>query len=85
MSFKTIGKKIIVKQFVAEERSKGGIIFAEASKEKPDKGTVVNIGEEVKTMVEGDVVFFTKYSGTEVEIEDEKYLVLKEDNVLVIL
>jgi len=74
-----------------EEVKKGGIIIPDTAKEKPQKGKVVAVGPGRKTedgkvipmdVKEGDVVIFSKYAGTEVEIDDKKYLIMREDEIL---
>lgn len=89
MTLKTVLNKIIVEPVEAETVTKGGIIIPDTAKEKPQKGTVIATGKgtadepmEIKT---GDTVLFGKYSGTEVHIDDKKYLVMNQSDVLAIL
>jgi len=89
-----IGDRIVVKIEENEERTKSGIVLPDTAKEKPQKGKVVAVGSgrlldngkraelEVK---EGDTVVFSKYAGTEIKLDGEKYLILSESDVLAIL
>lgn len=85
IKFKPLADRVLVKPLSAEEKTKGGIIIPDTAKEKPQKGDVVAVGcgtkdEEMKVKV-GDQVVFGKYAGTEISFEDEKYLILKEDEI----
>lgn len=83
MKIKPLGKRIVVRPLKQEEKTEGGIYLPEtASKEKPQQGKVTAVGSEFKGVKVGDTVVFAKYGGTEIEIEDEDYLVLGEDDVL---
>jgi chaperonin GroES len=82
---------VVVRRVVEEERSKGGLFIPEQAKEKPAQGEVLAVGKgrrlesgeliALETAV-GDKVLFGKYSGTEVEINNEKLLILREDEIL---
>ena len=86
MNIKPLGERIIVKPLKQEEKTEGGIFLPEtASKEKPQQGNVIAVGPDFKGVKKGDKVLFAKYAGAEVEIENEKYLVLGEDDVLAII
>ena len=87
---KPLGDRVIVKAKEAEETTKGGIILPDTAKEKPIEGTVVAVGEGkttddgklVKLIVKvGDVVLYGKYSGTEVKIDGEEYLIMRESDI----
>lgn len=94
MKIKPLGERILVKRVEEEEKSKGGIIIPDTAKEKPQEGKVIATGKgktledgkvvplEVK---EGDRILFGKYSGTEVKIEGEEHLIMREDDVLGII
>lgn len=83
MKIKPLGKRIVVRPLKQEEKTEGGIYLPEtASKEKPQQGKVAAVGSEFKGVKVGDTVVFAKYGGTEIQIEDEDYLVLGEDDVL---
>jgi len=89
MNLKPLGDRVIVKQAEAETQTKSGLILADTAKEKPQKGTVIAVGEgkwdedgekrialDVKA---GDTVIYSKYGGTEVKVEGEDYLILRAD------
>ena len=94
MKFRPLHDRLLVKRQEAETRSKGGIIIPENAKEKPIEGVVVAVGNgkvlddgkvralEVKV---GDKILFGKYSGTEIKIEGEEHVILREDEVLGVL
>ncbi len=82
--------RLLVKRLNEEEKTKGGIIIPDSAKEKPQEGEVVAVGsgrisEEGKItpldVKVGDKILFSKYSGTEVKIEGEEYLILREDDI----
>ncbi len=82
--------RVIVKPKEAEETTKGGIILPDTAKEKPIEGTVVAVGEgrvkddgsvEKLTVKAGDTVLYGKYSGTEVKIDGEEYLIMRESDI----
>jgi chaperonin GroES len=89
-----IGDRLVVQIEESEEKTKSGIVLPDTAKEKPQKGKVVAVGSgrmldsgkkvplEVK---KGDIVIFSKYAGTEVKLEEEKYLILSENDILAIL
>ncbi len=85
--------KVVLKKLQAEETTKSGIVLPGQDKEKPAQGEVVAAGpggvvdgKEVKMQVkEGDKVVYSKYSGTEVELEGEKYLIVKQSDILAII
>ncbi len=86
MNIKPLQDRVVIKMLEAEETTKGGIILSAASKEKPQVAEVVAVGpgkEDVKMEVKvGDKVLTSKYSGTEVKIDDEEYTILKMDDIL---
>ncbi len=80
-----LGNRVLVQTLEQEERTKGGIYLPETAKEKPQQARVIAIGEEAQeelSLEVGDVVIFPKYSGTEVRVGDEEYLILNADDVL---
>lgn len=94
MSIKPLHDRILVKRLDEVEDTRGGIVIPETAKEKPQEGKVVAVGDGkvsdsgqiIKMAVKaGDRILFGKYSGTEVKIEDEEYLIMREDEVLGIL
>jgi chaperonin GroES len=89
-----LADRVIVKPAEAEEKTKGGIILPDTAKEKPVEGTVVaagpgkfaDNGEVVKMTVKvGDKVLYGKYSGTEVTIDGEEYLIMRESDIFAIV
>ncbi len=80
-----LGNRVLVQILEQEERTKGGIYLPETAKEKPQQARVIAIGEEAEeelSLEVGDVVIFPKYSGTEVRVDDQEYLILNADDVL---
>ena len=94
MKLRPLQDRILVQRVKEEEKTKGGIIIPDTAKEKPIEGRVIAAGNgklseagkrialEVK---KGDQILFGKYSGTEVKIEDEDYLIMREDDVFGII
>ena len=91
MKIRPLQDRIIVKRVEEEERTKGGIIIPDSAKEKPQEGEVKAVGpgkvneEGKKIPMEvkvGDRVLFSKYSGTEIKLEGEEHLIMREDDVL---
>ncbi len=95
MSIKPLHDRVLIKRLDdPEEEIRGGIVIPDTAKEKPQEGEVVAVGEgkvlesgeQVKMSVkEGDRILFGKYSGTEVKIDDEEFLIMREDEILGIL
>ena len=94
MNVRPLYDRILVKRIEAKEGMKGGIIIPDTAKEKPQEGEVVAVGKgkvlENGTQVtlevkEGDRVLFGKYAGNEIKIDDQEYLILREDDILAML
>ena len=93
MKLKPLFDKVVLKKVEAEETTKVGIILTGSAKEKPDVSEVVAVGpggvidgKEVKMVLkEGDRVIVGKYSGTEVKLDGEEYIIVKEDDILAIV
>ncbi len=94
MKIRPLGDRILVKRIQEEEKTKGGIIIPDTAKEKPQEGKVVAVGkgkttEEGKLIAPdvkaGDRILFGKYSGSEVKIDGEEHLILREDDILGVL
>ncbi|WP_298611909.1 co-chaperone GroES [uncultured Odoribacter sp.] len=89
MALKTVLNKVIVEPVEAETKTASGIIIPDSAKEKPQKGIVVATGkgknDEPMEIKAGDTVLFGKYSGTEIHIDDKKYLVMNQSDILVVL
>jgi len=81
--------RVIVKPAAAEERTAGGIIIPDTAKEKPQRGIVIAAGpgkkDEPVTVKNGDTVLYGKYSGTEIQIEGQDYLIMRESDILAIV
>ena len=81
--------RVIVKPAEKAEKTAGGIIIPDTAQEKPQKGEVVAVGngkkDEPLTVKVGDTILFGKFSGTEIEIEGEKYLLLRESDIFAII
>jgi len=95
MKIRPLGDRILVRRIKEEEKTKGGIIIPDTAKEKPQEGKVVAVGKgkanvkdgkliplEVKA---GDKILFGKYSGSEIKLEGEEHLILREDDILGII
>ena len=94
MKIKPLSDRVVVKAEAAEEKTASGIILPDTAKEKPQMGTIVAIGPGpvsdtgslIKMTVKvGDKVLYGKYSGTEVTIENEDYLIMKENDIFAII
>ena len=94
MALKPLGDRVVVKPLEAQDKTKSGLVLPESAKEKPQEGKVLAVGTgrvlddgsvkalEIKS---GDKVLYGKYSGTEVRVQDEDYLILREDDVLAVV
>ena len=94
MKIRPLHDRVIVKRMEGEEKTKGGIIIPDTAKEKPVEGKVIAVGSgkvlengkkvplQVKT---GDRILFGKYSGTEVKIDGEEHLIMREDDIIAIV
>lgn len=94
MKIRPLQDRVIVKRLEEEEKTKGGIIIPDSAKEKPQEGKVIAVGkgkvtEEGKLIPldvkVGDRILFGKYSGTEVKIEGEEHLIMREEDILGII
>ncbi len=89
MNIKPLADRVLILPMAAEEKTIGGIIIPDTAKEKPLQGKVVAVGagtkDEEMTIAVGDQVLYGKYSGTELEFEGEKYLIMRQSDVLAIL
>ena len=88
MNIRPLADSVLVRPMPAEQKV-GGIIIPDTAKEKPLKGTVVAAGDGTKdeemVLEEGDIVLYGKYAGTEVELDGEKYLIMRQSDVLAII
>ena len=93
MKLVPLGDRVVLKQLVAEETTKSGIVLPGQSKQKPQQAQVVAVGpggmvdgKEVKMEVKvGDNVIYSKYSGTEVKLDEEEFIVVKQNDILAVI
>ena len=95
LKLRPLADRVIVEALDKEEVTPGGILLPETAKEKPQEGRVISVGpgrwdEDGKKRVEmevaeGDTVIFAKYSGTEIKLDDKKYLILSEKDILAVM
>ena len=93
MKLVPLGDRVVLKQLVAEETTKSGIVLPGQSKEKPQQAEVIAVGpggtvdgKEVKMEVKtGDQVIYSKYAGTEVKIEEEEFIIVKQSDILAVI
>ena len=82
VKFKPLKDRVFVSFAEESEKSAGGIYIPEAAKEKPQKGKIEAVGDEVKTLKIGDEVLFDKYSGSKINLDGTDYLIVKEEDIL---
>ncbi len=91
MAFKPLHDRVLVRRVESDDTTKGGLIIPETAKEKPQEGEVIATGEGARkdsgeliamSVKEGDKVLFGKWSGTEVTLDGEEYLIMKESDIL---
>jgi len=94
MKFRPLHDRVVVKRIEAEEKTAGGIIIPDTAKEKPQQGEIIAVGpggrDEAGKLIPmdvkaGDRVLFGKYSGTEVKIDGDEYLIMKESDIMGVL
>ena len=93
MKLTPLGDRVVLKQLVAEETTKSGIVLPGQSKEKPQQAEVIAVGpggvvdgKEVKMEVKvGDQVIYSKYSGTEVKLDEDEYIIVKHNDILAVI
>ena len=93
MKLVPLGDRVVLKQLVAEETTKSGIVLPRQTKEKPQEAEVVAVGpgilpdgKEIKMSVKaGDKVIYTKYAGTEVKMDGEEFILVKQSDILAIV
>ena len=89
MNIKPLADRVLVKPAAAEEKTVAGIIIPDTAKEKPLKGEVLAVGngtkDEEMVLNVGDTVLYGKYAGNEVELDGEKYMIMRQSDVLAIL
>ena len=84
MKFKPLGERALVQIYEREEKTVSGIVLPDTAKDKPQTAKVVEVGEfeDGITLNQGDVIVFAKYSGTEISLEGEDYMILDADDIL---
>jgi len=93
MGLKPLGDRVVIKQLEAEEKTKSGIVLPSQSKEKPQEAEVVAVGpggvvdgKEIKMEVKpGDRIIYSKYAGTEVKLDKEEFIIVKQSDILAIV
>jgi chaperonin GroES len=94
MKVRPLHDRILVRRIEEEEKTKGGLIIPDTAKEKPQEGKVIAVGKGKVTddgelrpldVHKGDRILFGKYSGTEIQLEGEEHLIIREDDVLAVL
>ena len=89
MKLKPLADRVLIQPTPTEETTLAGIIIPDSAKEKPLRGTVLAVGngtkDEEMVLKEGDNVLYGKYAGTEIELDGEKYLIMRQTDVLAIL
>ena len=94
MKFRPLHDRVLIRRVESEEKTTGGIIIPDTAKEKPQEGTVAAVGtgklddngKKIEFNVKvGDKVLFSKYGGTEIKIDGENYLIMREDDILGII
>lgn len=89
VSITPLHDRVIIRPAAAETKTAGGIIIPDTAKEKPQRGTVVAVGtgkkDEPMTVKPGDTVLYGKYAGTEINVEHEELLIMRESDILAII
>ena len=93
MKLVPLGDRVVLKQLVAEETTKSGIVLPGQSKEKPQQAEVIAVGpggvvdgKEIKMEVKvGDQVIYSKYAGTEVKLDEDEYIIVRQNDILAII
>ena len=93
MKLTPLGDRVVLKQLLAEETTKSGIVLPGQSKEKPQQAEVIAVGpggmvdgkEVVMAVSAGQTVIYSKYAGTEVKLDDEEYIIVKQSDILAVV
>ncbi len=94
MKIKPLGDRVLIKPCQEKERTKGGIVLPDTAKEKPQEAEVIAVGEGKRTVEgklipfsvkAGDRVLYGRYSGTEIAVDDQEYLIIREEDILAIV
>lgn len=86
---KPLADRVLVRPAATEEKTVGGIIIPDSAKEKPLRGEIIAVGngtkDEAMVLKTGDTVLYGKYAGTELELDNEKYLIMRQSDVLAVI
>jgi chaperonin GroES len=89
VKIKPLADRVLVEAAAAEDKTAGGIIIPDTAKEKPQKGTVVAVGpgkkDEPMTVKIGDSVLYGKYAGTEITVDGDNYLIMRESDIVAVI
>ena len=89
LNVKPLADRVLIEPAAAEQKTSGGIIIPDTAKEKPQRGTVVAVGngkkDEPMTVKVGDTVLYGKYAGTDLKLDGKDYLIMREDDILSII
>ncbi|MCL2701272.1 MAG: co-chaperone GroES [Phycisphaerae bacterium] len=94
LKIRPLNDKVLIKRLEAEEKTKGGIVLPDSAKEKPQKGTVLAVGDGkvlkdgtrgAMQVAKGDKVLFASYAGTEIKIDGDEYMLMDESDILAVL
>lgn len=89
VNIKPLADRVLIQPSAAEQKTAGGIIIPDTAKEKPQRGTVVAVGpgkkDEPLTVKVGDLVLYGKYSGTEITVEGNDYLIMRESDIVAVI
>jgi len=94
MKLKPLGNRVVIEPIEAEDITAGGIVLPETAKEKPQKGTILSVGPGERDddgdyipldVKDGDIVLYAKYSGTEIKVDGNKLLIMRESDLLAIV
>ncbi|MFO0862119.1 MAG: co-chaperone GroES [Candidatus Saccharibacteria bacterium] len=85
MNIQPLGDRVVLQQLAAEETTKSGIILPDSAKEKPAEGKVVAVGKDVAEVQKDDTVLYGQYGPTEVKVDGEEYMVVKEEDILAVI
>lgn len=89
VNVKPLADRVLIEPALAEEKTASGIIIPDTAKEKPQRGTIVAVGngkkDEALTVKVGDIVLYGKFAGTEISIDGNDYLIMKESDILAII
>ena len=85
MKLVPLGDRVVLKELKAEETTKSGIVLPGQAQEKPQQAEVIAVGPGKMEVAVGDQVIYSKYAGTNVKLEDEEYIIVKQDDILAVV